>query len=247
MAEVGQYGRLYLTKHIWVPQEPLERFNLWVSEKIQRAMPQLPLQGKPAIERFPELEVLRAKHEDICAELKRVLQTKSDIPELKDLHPRDESISSPEWKTYVFKLWGHEVPENMETCPETVAAFSGITGVHTALYSILDPRSRIPAHRGWAAGVVRVHYPLMVPHPPDDCRMRVEKNWYVWREREPFLFDDTREHEVRNDTDQMRVVLIIDFEPRLTLFANLYCKLRYFIVRNTAEVRTIRDRAVRTI
>jgi beta-hydroxylase len=230
-----------------VPQVPLERFNLWVSEKIKRAMPHLPLHGQAALDRFPELDILRTKHDEIRRELARVLHAKSDIPELKDLHPRDASISSPEWKTYVFKLWGHEVPENMEACPETVKAFSAVPGVHTALYSILDPRSRIPAHRGWAAGVVRVHYPLIVPNPPDDCRMRIESNWYAWHEREPLLFDDTREHEVRNDTDQMRVVLIIDFEPRLSLFATLYCKLRYFLVRNTAEIRTIRERASRAV
>jgi len=172
-----------------------------------------------------------------------VLRIKDAIPTLQDVHPRDASISSPEWKTYIFKLWGHEVAEHMAACPETVAAFSAIPGVHTALFSILDPHAHIPAHRGWAAGVVRVHYPLIVPDPPDGCRIRIENDWHPWHERDPFLFDDTREHEVRNDTGQMRVVLIVDFEPRMGGLTDLYCRMRYHAVRNTEEIRTIHERA----
>ena len=37
---VGQKGRFYLTKNIWLPQEPLEKFNLKMSDMILRRMPQ---------------------------------------------------------------------------------------------------------------------------------------------------------------------------------------------------------------
>jgi beta-hydroxylase len=35
---------------------------------------------------------------------------------------------------------------------------------------------------------------------------------YAWREGEIFVFDDTFEHEVWNDTDEERVVLLFDFD-----------------------------------
>ena len=40
---IGQKGRFYLTKHIWVPQQPIEDFNLKMSDMILRNMPKLPL------------------------------------------------------------------------------------------------------------------------------------------------------------------------------------------------------------
>jgi ornithine lipid ester-linked acyl 2-hydroxylase len=49
-SKVGQKGRLYLTKHIWVPQEPIENFNLKMSDLILRYMPKLPLGGDEAME-----------------------------------------------------------------------------------------------------------------------------------------------------------------------------------------------------
>ena len=42
---VGQKGRFYFTKNLWVPQEPLERLNLKMSDMILRSMPKLPLSG----------------------------------------------------------------------------------------------------------------------------------------------------------------------------------------------------------
>ena len=46
---VGQKGRFYFTKHLWVPQEPLEKLNLKMSDMILRNMPQLPLRTASTI------------------------------------------------------------------------------------------------------------------------------------------------------------------------------------------------------
>ena len=45
---IGHKGRFYLTKHIWVPQEPIENLNLKMSDMILRRMPKLPLGGDDA-------------------------------------------------------------------------------------------------------------------------------------------------------------------------------------------------------
>ena len=46
---VGQKGRFYLTKNIWLPQEPIEKLNLKMSDMILRRMPKLPLGGDDAL------------------------------------------------------------------------------------------------------------------------------------------------------------------------------------------------------
>src|SRR5436190_917327 len=51
-SNVGQKGRFYLTKNIWLPQEPIENLNLKMSDMILRRMPKLPLGGDDALKTF---------------------------------------------------------------------------------------------------------------------------------------------------------------------------------------------------
>jgi aspartyl/asparaginyl beta-hydroxylase (cupin superfamily) len=52
-----------------------------------------------------------------------------------------------------------------------------------------------------------VHLPLIVPH---GCWFRVGNETREWRQGKAFVFDDTLEHEARNGSDELRVVLIFD-------------------------------------
>jgi len=51
----------------------------------------------------------------------------------------------------------------------------------------------------------------------------------------------TYTHSVDNDTDELRAVLIADFEPRMSLLLDAFMKLRDVIVRPSEEIRTICD------
>ena len=72
-SNAGQKGRFYLTKHIWVPQEPIENLNLKMSDMILRRMPKLPLDGEDAIKAFPVLAELKKSHDKIKADLNYLL------------------------------------------------------------------------------------------------------------------------------------------------------------------------------
>ena len=76
-----------------------------------------------------------------------------------------------------------------------------------AMFSLLAPRTRIPPHTGVANTRLVCHLPLIVPA---DCGFRCGETIREWRVGEAFVFDDTIEHEAWNDSDQLRVVLIID-------------------------------------
>jgi len=89
---------------------------------------------------------------------------------------------------------------------------------------------------------VRLHYSLIVRRHWHRCRIRIEEVAYPWREREPLPFD-TYAHSVHNDTDELRAVLIVDFEPRTSLLLDAFMKLCYVIVRRSEEIRTLCDRA----
>ena len=127
--------------------------------------------------------------------------------------------------------------------PDTYAAISRIPGVHTALFSILAGGAEIEPHRGSAAGVIRFHYPLIVPKEPENCWIEIGGHHFFWKEGVPLVFDDTREHWVKNQTEETRVVLIIDFNANMPFPVNLYTALRYNLIRHSDRGKARRTSA----
>jgi beta-hydroxylase len=242
-SNVGQKGRFYLTKHIWVPQEPIENLNLKMSDIILKRMPRLPLAGDEALKVYPVLGTLRKSHDKIKADLQYLLSHHEEIPALHEVHPRDLYVPGRAWRTFLLKIWGHEIKENTAAVPDTYQAICQIPGVHTALFSILAGGAEIEPHRGSAAGVIRFHYPLIVPSEPERCWIEIGGHHFFWEEGVPLVFDDTREHWVKNQTKETRVVLIIDFNADMPFPVNLYTALRYNLIRRSAEVKAVYERA----
>lgn len=73
---------------------------------------------------------------------------------------------------------------------------------------MLAPRTHIRRHCGPTNARLRLHLGLVVP---DGCSIRVGDEVRTWVEGRCLLFDDSFEHEVRNDTDRARVVLLLRF------------------------------------
>jgi beta-hydroxylase len=242
-SKAGQKGRFYLTKHIWVPQEPIENFNLRMSDLILRRMPKLPIAGDDAIKAYPVLTELSKAHDKIKADLTYLLSHHEEIPTLNEIHPRDLFIPGRAWRTFMLKIWGHEIRENTAAVPDTYAAICRIPGVHSALFSILAGGAEIVPHRGTAAGVVRFHYPLIVPKEPEKCWIEIGGDHFFWQEGVPLVFDDTREHWVKNETNETRVVLIVDSDANMPFPVNLYTALRYHLIRYSSEMKTVLTRA----
>lgn len=93
-----------------------------------------------------------------------------------------------------------------------MATISGLCP--NAMFSALAPRTRIPPHHGETNARVIVHLPLVVP---PGCRYRVGYDECDWEVGRILAFDDTLEHEARNDGDELRVVLIFDvWNPALS-------------------------------
>ncbi len=67
-------------------------------------------------------------------------------------------------------------------------------------------------------GILRSHLGLIIPKDREKCRIRVGDEICVWQPGEIFVFDDTYEHEVWNDTDEERVILLFDFDRPMRLW-----------------------------
>lgn len=126
---------------------------------------------------------------------------------------------SPRWS--VFYLWkdGARVEENIARCPRAADAMNVVpladipNFAPTVLYSLLAPKTTIPAHTGDTNARLIVHLPLIVP---EGCRFRVGNETREWKVGEAWVFDDTIDHEAWNDSDELRVIMMIDiWNPHL--------------------------------
>ena len=75
------------------------------------------------------------------------------------------------------------------------------------MFSLLAPHTHIPPHVGVANFRLLCHLPLIVPNR---CWFRVGAETRDFAEGESWVFDDTIEHEAKNETDRLRVILIFD-------------------------------------
>lgn len=119
-------------------------------------------------------------------------------------------------------LWrdGKLDAELAERCPQTVEAFRQVPLSHigertpAVLFSRLEPGAHIPPHSGMLNCRLICHLPLIVP---EGCWLRVGNEIREWEEGKLLIFDDSIEHEAKNPSDELRVVLIFDvWRPELT-------------------------------
>ena len=78
------------------------------------------------------------------------------------------------------------------------------------IFSWLQPGALIKPHCAPTNLRLTAHLGLKVPSAAG-CRIRVGEEWRSWEEGKVLLFDDSFEHEVANETDEARVVLLIRF------------------------------------
>lgn len=165
-------------------------------------------------ESYPELLRIDAAYDEIRGELMAILPSRAQIPRYHDLDEAQRGISAAderEWRVLFVRM--HNVREkelpNSEFCRRTGAVVDRIPNVLQAFFSILEPGKSVPSHNGPYLGYLRYHTAFVVPAdaPPT---LRVKDRYHTWQERGSLLFDDSWNHEVQNDSDGVRVVLIVD-------------------------------------
>ena len=127
---------------------------------------------------------------------------------------------SRRWSAFFFWEDGVRHDANCARCPATTALLETLPLLDlpgkgpTAMFSILEPGTRIPPHSGSNNVRATVHLPLVVP---DGCGFRVGAETRRLEAGKAWAFDDTIEHEAWNDSGQPRAILIVDtWNPLLT-------------------------------
>jgi aspartate beta-hydroxylase len=205
----------------------LGRRRIYVPEPTSMLFPYLRNYEFFPRENLPWLQAVEAATEGIRAELIAVL--KSDESGIEPYIAYQEGLPLRQWKELnhsrrwsAYFLWnqGRKEESHVARCPQTAAVLSQVPQVDvagrgpTAFFSILDARTKIPAHTGVTNTRVTVHLPLIVP---PGCGFRVGGEVREWKVGAAWVFDDTIEHEAWNDSDSPRAILIFDiWNPELT-------------------------------
>ena len=161
---------------------------------------------------FPWTREIEANWTTIRAELDAVLAHLDALPNFQDISTDQYNLTDDDhWKTFFLYGYGFRSDANCRRCPATDRLVRTIPGMQTAMFSIFAPHKRIPPHDGPYKGVVRYHLGLRVPPDPSLAGIRVGPQTEHWTEGGSLVFDDTYVHEAWNDSDEVRVVLFVDF------------------------------------
>ena len=172
--------------------------------------------GNPAVfsnDLFPFTKNLEENWPAIRRELEQVMHFHESLPAIQAIQQEQAVLSTDnKWKTFFLYGFGTKSELNCAACPETAKTLEKIPGLLTAFFSIMYPNKHIPAHEGLFKGIIRTHLAMIIPknNADNECRMQVGGNLICWKEGKAVVFDDTYIHEVWNDSNSIRVVLLID-------------------------------------
>ncbi|HEX2762607.1 MAG TPA: aspartyl/asparaginyl beta-hydroxylase domain-containing protein [Allosphingosinicella sp.] len=186
-------------------------------------LPQRPFYEREA---FPWAARVEAASAAIRAEAQALLdrgesfapyvQAEKNRPQ-RDFHGMQDD---PSWGA--FYLWkdGERIAENAARCPATMAALEGVPLTQipgrtpSVLFSLLRPGAHIPPHHGMLNCRLICHLPLIVP---PGCWLRVGGETRQWEDGKLLIFDDSIEHEAKNGSERLRLVLLFDiWRPELS-------------------------------
>jgi len=149
-------------------------------------------------------------------------------PRFENIFPKTTSIlrllRTP---TYQWSLFDTVLNSQQQQQPSS-SSLENHNPFAYCFFSTLQGKSVIKPHSGPMNLRLRIHFPILVPkhvesytkstllnhrHPstkPTPCGIRVGDQIRSWEEGKVLIFDDSYEHEVWNDTDDVRVLLLVD-------------------------------------
>tara|TARA_Y100000768_G_C23844705_1_gene617894 strand:+ start:216 stop:935 length:720 start_codon:yes stop_codon:yes gene_type:complete len=113
------------------------------------------------------------------------------------------------WKKIYIKLHSDIHPLARKLCPKSSNIIHSLPNIKLAMFSLLEPGTKIHPHKGPYKGLLRYHLGLITPNS-DDCFISVNNIKYSWKDGDGIIFDDTFEHWVNNNTDKRRIILLCD-------------------------------------
>jgi len=167
---------------------------------------------------FPNIElnfsnhnILKHNWEEIRNEAMNIYN-KGYASKIKDDSIFFNEIADDGWKKFYIKWYGPILDKAFKLCPITVKLIQQLPEVKSAMFSILEPGSKITIHAGPFKGCIRYHLGL---NCPEDAYIIIGGIKYNWKNGEDVLFDDTFFHSVANNSNEIRLILFCDIERKM--------------------------------
>ena len=131
----------------------------------------------------------------------------------KDLSPYFNTSmvkSDNDWRTIALKSWSVELYKNQVSFPFTTKLINKYPEIISASFNLLEPKSIIKPHVGDTNAIYRCHLGLTVPEGLPSCGFEVRGQQRPWVENEWIIFLDAFEHTAFNQTNNPRVILLLD-------------------------------------
>ena len=173
---------------------------------------------------FPDYKILEESWKEIKQEIEGVIDSGKTLPKFHEIDDGQEYISDNDGLSWgllnllLYEMW-HE--KNCDLCPKTTSILKSLSSVKSAYFSILAPGKHIPPHKGPYKGIVRYQLALSVPKN-GECKIIVDNKDCFWEEGKSVLFDDTYTHEVINNTNEVRIALLLDVKREIPGFLKYY-------------------------
>jgi len=207
------------------------------------------LTGPPVLDQsahFPYGARFADAWQSIRKEALAVARRLEAVPRFHEMLPEQAPISAQDerdWRVFILKAYGVEIAANMARCPFLASLVREAPEVMSASLSFLAPRKHIPQHRGPFRGVLRYHLGLSMPRHQDGrpaavltlagCEHRIADG-------QSLLWDDTYPHEVLNESDEVRIALLLDvWRGGMPIDMELLSRLLVVVVRVVMRYRGI--------
>jgi beta-hydroxylase len=187
---------------------------------------------------FPWIPYLEASAPAIRAEAQTLLRDRMSVPSIREISPDHAKIAlDDKWRS--FFLWGYgvKIEANCARCPATARILENIPGLLSAFYSVMLAGAHVPKHTGPTKAILTAHLGLIVPLRRERCHMQVAERDIVWEEGKVVVFDDMFPHEVWNDTDEDRIILLIHLKRPLKFPGSALRDLFFAALRKSPFVR----------
>ncbi|KAL7534124.1 hypothetical protein ACHAXR_005652, partial [Thalassiosira sp. AJA248-18] len=142
----------------------------------------------------------------------------------------EDALHSGTWDWHSYILNGAKNEKFRERCPKTAQVVDDLekermlfgTPFGFCFFSTLHDKSSIKAHSGPMNLRLRMHLPLLVPKKKDSSSstttnntrpttgIRVADQTREWHEGSSIILDDSYVHEVWNDSEESRVLFLLD-------------------------------------
>lgn len=172
---------------------------------------------------FPELILINKFKNQINIEIKNLIENQwIEWPEKYLYNINNESNLDDSWKIipiYGFGIWCNQY---VDILPSIYNFLKGLKGLKLAIISRLKPFTKLEPHQGWgfhSNNVLRCHYGLKLPNnssnswievmdsPNSTNYLKVSHKLNDW-----IIFDDSKTHFAVNNTDEERIILIVDIQ-----------------------------------